>query len=63
VWATAPSSTFAVGESGVILRSTGPADAWTPTKVQADFLFGVWGTSATDVFTVGDPGVIYHGTP
>jgi hypothetical protein len=53
VWSASPSSAFAVGASGTILRWNGTT--WTPmASGTTRELRGVWGTSGTDVFAVGD---------
>jgi hypothetical protein len=59
VWAASPTSVFAVGQDGIIMRWTG--GAWrtmqTPTS---ETLVGIWGASETDVYAVGSNGVILH---
>ena len=63
VWAASPTSVFAAGQDGVILRWTGSdwSTMETPTR---ETIVGIWGTSESNVFAVGSSGVIlrYDGT-
>ena len=59
VWASSPTSVFAGGQDGVIMRWTG--GAWslmsTPTR---ETIVGLWGTGDANVFAVGSNGIILH---
>ncbi|MFW2387671.1 MAG: hypothetical protein ACN4G0_05010 [Polyangiales bacterium] len=53
VWSAGPSATFAIGQSGSILRFDGQElTAMQGTNGQA--LQSIWGTSATEVFVAGE---------
>jgi hypothetical protein len=65
LWSADPSTAFAVGQFGVILRTLDAGVTWqrmaAPDTVS---LVGVWGTAANDVWAVGTGGAIlrYNGT-
>jgi len=59
IWGAPGSSTFAVGDAGVVRRSFGLNFTESPTGV-ADNLCDVWGNALSDVFAVGLAGTIIH---
>jgi len=59
VWAASPTSVFAGGQDGVIMRWTGGAWTLMPTPTQ-ETIVGIWGLSDANVFAVGSNGVILH---
>ena len=59
VWAASPTSVFAGGQDGVIMRWTGGAWSLMSTPTQ-ETIVGLWGTSDANVFAVGSNGVILH---
>lgn len=58
VW-THADSTWAVGDSGTILKWDGTQFQPVPSGV-TEALFGVWGSRGDDVWMVGEAGVILH---
>jgi hypothetical protein len=54
-----PTSVFAGGQDGVIMRWTGADWRAMPTPTR-ETIVGLWGTSETNVFAVGSNGVILH---
>ena len=59
VWAASPTSVFAGGQDGVIMRWTGGAWSLMSTPTQ-ETIVGLWGSSETNVFAVGSNGLILH---
>jgi photosystem II stability/assembly factor-like uncharacterized protein len=63
VWGTSATDLFAVGDGGVILRSSDGTN-WTPVPVAGliDNLYAIWGTGGSYVYAVGDNSVILRST-
>ncbi len=61
VWSADPSTSFAVGQGGTVLRTTDGGLQWQrmATPDTSD-LVGVWGISPSDVYAVGARGTILH---
>lgn len=65
LWSADPSTTFAVGQFGLILRSVDAGVTWQRMAVPDTVsLVGVWGAAPNDVWAVGTGGAIlrYNGT-
>ena len=62
MWGTGPSSLWAVGKNGTLLRWNGTAwsAAELPANASKTYLNAIWGSSAEDVWVVGKEGVIIH---
>jgi hypothetical protein len=57
IWGTTPSSVFAVGDEGTVVRYDG--ETWTEVDSgTTSNLRGVWGSSPSEVFAVGDNGTV-----
>ena len=59
LWAASPTSVFAGGQDGVVMRWTGGAWSLMPTPTR-ETIVGLWGSSESNVFAVGSGGVILH---
>lgn len=60
LWAASPTTLFAAGDGGTLLRHDGTAWTVVPTGVTADFT-DVWGTSATNLYlTTADGRVLRY---
>jgi hypothetical protein len=64
VWSSGPEDTWAIGDSGTILRWKGAVWTGTPGNANEE-LSGIWGNNATDIWVVGhdaneQKGIIRH---
>ncbi|MBL9044948.1 MAG: protein kinase [Myxococcales bacterium] len=62
LWGTGPSSLWAVGKNGTLLRWNGTtwATAELPASASKSYLNAIWGSSAEDIWVVGKEGMILH---
>jgi hypothetical protein len=59
VWGNGPSSVWAVGSGGVILRYDGVSWTTFPSPTSED-LYAIWGGMADDVYAAGASGTVIH---
>jgi photosystem II stability/assembly factor-like uncharacterized protein len=62
MWAVGPTTIYAAGGGGTILR-TGDGSAWTPeTSSTNQNLQSIWGSGPNDIYAVGNAATIVHST-